>query len=98
MKIRSMLLLSFMLVTLLAVSVSQADDWPQWMGPKRDGVWREKGIVKAFPETGPKVLWRVPIGAGYTGPAVAGGRVYVMDRQKPDPNAGPRDPFQRGSI
>ena len=93
-----MLLLSFMLVTLRAVSVSQADDWPQWMGPKRDGVWREKGIVKAFPETGPKVLWRVPIGAGYTGPAVAGGRVYVMDRQKPDPNAGPRDPFQRGSI
>jgi outer membrane protein assembly factor BamB len=60
-----------------------ADDWPQWLGPKRDGVWRETGIVEQFPEGGPKILWRIPIGAGYTGPAVADGRVYLMDRQTP---------------
>jgi outer membrane protein assembly factor BamB len=95
-------IVSFFLLTGLALTYSalpgRADDWPQWMGPQRDGVWRETGILKAFPTEGPKVRWRVPIGAGYTGPAVAGGRVYVLDRQKPDPSAGPRDPFQRGSI
>jgi outer membrane protein assembly factor BamB len=62
-------------------AVSPADDWPQWLGPQRDGVWREKGILKKFPKGGPKVLWRKPIGGGYMGPAVAGGRVYVMDRE-----------------
>ena len=42
-----------------------ADDWPQWLGAKRDGVWRESGILKEFPDGGPKVNWRVPIGGGY---------------------------------
>jgi outer membrane protein assembly factor BamB len=71
--------------TIVALSVlalatpAFADDWPQWMGPKRDGVWRETGIIDKFPEGGPKVLWRVPIHGGYTGPAVTAGKVYVMD-------------------
>jgi outer membrane protein assembly factor BamB len=56
-----------------------ADDWPQWLGPKRDSVWRETGIVDQFPEGGPKVLWRTPISGGFAGPAVANGRVYVAD-------------------
>lgn len=58
-----------------------ADDWPQWLGPQRDGVWRERGILKRFPEGGPPVLWRAAVGGGYAGPAVAEGRVYVLDRQ-----------------
>ncbi|WP_166830734.1 PQQ-binding-like beta-propeller repeat protein [Thalassoroseus pseudoceratinae] len=56
-----------------------ADDWPQWMGPNRDNVWREDGLLQTFPEGGPRVVWRVPIAGGYSGPAVANGRVYVMD-------------------
>ncbi len=56
-----------------------ADDWPQWMGPKRDNVWREDGILDKFPEGGPKIAWRTPISGGYAGPAVAGGKVYVTD-------------------
>jgi outer membrane protein assembly factor BamB len=64
---------------LLISSASFAADWPQWMGPNRDGVWSETGIVEKFPEGGPKVLWRTPIKAGYSGPAVVGDRVYVMD-------------------
>jgi len=60
----------------------RADDWPQWMGPKRDDVWREHGIVKRFSGTGPPVLWRAPIGDSYSGPAVVGARLYVMDRPK----------------
>jgi outer membrane protein assembly factor BamB len=56
-----------------------ADDWPQWLGPHRDGVWRETGIVEKFQEGGPRVRWRAPVAGGYAGPAVAGGRVFVTD-------------------
>lgn len=65
---------------LASPSPARADDWPQWLGPRRDAVWRESGILRQFPAQGPKVLWRAPIGPGYTGPAVAHGRVYVCDR------------------
>jgi outer membrane protein assembly factor BamB len=63
-------------------SLAVADDWPQWGGPQRDLVWREKGIVKKLPtdELLPRV-WSTPIGAGYSGPAVADGRVYITDFQ-----------------
>ena len=57
----------------------RADDWPQWMGPKRDNVWREDGVLDKFPAGGPKVVWRTEIAGGYAGPAVADGRVFVSD-------------------
>jgi len=66
-----------------ASATNPANDWPQWLGPNRDGVWRESGLAQSFPPGGPKVLWRAPIGTGYSGPSVALGRVYVMDRQRP---------------
>lgn len=56
-----------------------ADDWPQWMGPQRDDVYRESGVIDAIPEEGLKVKWRVPVSGGYSGPAVANGRVFVTD-------------------
>ena len=59
---------------------TRADDWPQWLGPQRDGVWRENGLVDKFPASGPKVRWRTPIAEGYSGPAVAQGRVVITDR------------------
>ena len=58
-----------------------ADDWPQWHGPNRDGVWRESGIFDAIPVSGLQVGWRARIGAGYSGPVVAQGRVFVTDHQ-----------------
>ena len=58
----------------------RGDDWPQWLGPKRDGVWRENGVVEKLPPSGPKVLWRVPVNRGYCGPAVEGQRVFLLDR------------------
>jgi len=69
---------AFTLLLSLAIPVV-ADDWPQWMGPQRDGIWREKGVLKALPKGGPTVKWRTPIQGGYAGPAVADGRVYVFD-------------------
>src|SRR5262245_29925318 len=59
----------------------RADDWPQWRGPNRDGVWRETGILEAIPASGLPVRWRAKVGAGYSGPAVAQGRVFVADHQ-----------------
>lgn len=56
-----------------------AEDWPEWRGKGRAGVWRETGLVRRFPEGGPPVAWRAPLGGGYTGPAVADGRVFVTD-------------------
>jgi len=64
---------------ILFADAGLAEDWPQWLGPNRDSVWREKGIVKEFPEQGLPVRWRVAVGGGYSGPAVADGRVFVLD-------------------
>src|SRR3954470_18418131 len=70
---------------LCVCAVVRADDWPQWMGPQRDGVWREKGIVEKFPADGLPVRWRIPVHRGYCGPAVAGDRLYMMDREPGPP-------------
>jgi len=61
------------------LAAARGEDWPQWLGPQRDGVWRETGILEKFPPNGPTVLWRAPLDGGYSGPAVAAGRVYVTD-------------------
>src|SRR5262249_17757107 len=82
----------------LALSAARADDWPQWLGPRRDGVWRETGIVEKFQPNGLKFRWRTPIGGGYSGPAVAQRRVYVMDRQLPQGGSNPTSPWGRGAI
>ncbi len=77
MTLRNLTLLASAL--LAAPALARADDWPQWMGPKRDNVWRETGIVEKFPKGGPKVLWRTPVAGGYAGPSVSGGLVFVTD-------------------
>jgi outer membrane protein assembly factor BamB len=66
---------------------ARADDWPQWRGPNRDGVWNETGIVESFPTNGLKISWRVPVGRGWSSPIVANGRVYVTDVQAERPTA-----------
>ena len=86
------------LLCLVLAGFVHSDDWPQWLGPQRDGVWRETGIVEKFPTNGPKVRWRVAVNAGYTGPAVANGRVYLMDRKVNTGAPMPRTAFDRGEI
>lgn len=68
-----------LVLAIFITSPLQADDWPQWMGPQRDNIWRETGLIEKFPEGGPKVLWRTPVAGGYAGPAVADGLVFVTD-------------------
>jgi len=82
----------------LAGNTLFADDWPQWLGPGRDAVWRESGIVEKFPTNGPPVRWRAKIGGGYAGPSVAQGRVYVADRRLAPGTSNPADPFAPGVV
>ena len=55
-----------------------AEDWTQFRGRDRLGVWHETGIVETLPQA-LKVTWRTSIGSGYSGPAVADGRIFVSD-------------------
>jgi outer membrane protein assembly factor BamB len=79
-------LISALTVTTLGAACL-ADDWPQWRGPGRDGVWREPGILAAFPPEGAKVLWRMEAGSGWASPVVAGGRVFLSDSELKDAKA-----------
>jgi outer membrane protein assembly factor BamB len=81
------------LLLLVPINPARGDDWPQWLGPQRDGVWRENGILERFPKGGPRVRWRVPVGGGYAGPAIAGGKVFVLDRVLAPGSKDPADPF-----
>jgi outer membrane protein assembly factor BamB len=56
-----------------------SEDWPEWRGAGRRGIWNETGILERFPPSGLELKWRTPIHGGYAGPAVADGRVYVTD-------------------
>lgn len=70
------------LVAVIGITVAApvaAEDWPQWRGADRSGVWQEDGILEQFPEGGLESVWRVPIHGGYSGPVVADGRVFIMD-------------------
>lgn len=57
-----------------------AQNWPQYLGPGRNSTSPQKGILRSWPESGPEVLWTVPVGIGYGGPAVKDGKVYLLDR------------------
>ncbi len=65
----------------------QADDWPEWRGAGRLGILTESGLVDTFPAEGLPVAWRTPIHSGYSGPAVAAGRVFITDARRPDPRS-----------
>jgi outer membrane protein assembly factor BamB len=57
-----------------------ASEWPQYLGPDRNAVSSEKGLMRSWPAEGPEVLWTVPLGEGFGGPAISKGKVYVYDR------------------
>ncbi len=79
-------------IGVLLVSALAQGDWPQWQGPTRDGRWHETGILSSFPADGPRVVWRAEVAHGYSGPAVADGKVFLSDFVKSEgddrPNPG----------
>lgn len=57
-------------------------DWPQWRGPNRDGISQETGLLKKWPENGPKLIWQQKgIGTGYSTPAIANGRIFLVSNK-----------------
>lgn len=64
----------------LAVQLPAAADWPQFLGPDRNGSYRGAPIVTVFPPGGPTVVWRKKIGQGLSGPVVVGSRVILFHR------------------
>ncbi len=68
--------------SILATTAIYADDWPQWRGPRRDGVSTETGLLKELPNSGPPLVWRVAgLGAGYSSVSVVGARLYTSGDQ-----------------
>ncbi|MCI0446605.1 PQQ-like beta-propeller repeat protein [bacterium] len=59
-------------------------DWPQYRGINRDGISRETGLLKTWPETGPKVFWKAEVGPAYSAIAASGGRLFTMDSKGAD--------------
>ena len=73
------------LVATAAACAAGTSDWPQWRGPKRDAVCTETGLLKEWPEDGPKLYWKIRgLGRGYASVAIAKLRLYTMgDRRMP---------------
>ncbi|NNE93066.1 MAG: PQQ-binding-like beta-propeller repeat protein [Verrucomicrobiales bacterium] len=63
----------------LATGFTCADDWPQWRGVNRDAHSAETGLLKEWPEGGPKIKWQVEtVGVGYSSVSVSDGKIYTM--------------------
>jgi outer membrane protein assembly factor BamB len=62
----------------LTAGATAASDWPQFRGPRLDGISDETGLLEAWPEGGPPELWRVPLGEGYSGISIVGDRAYTL--------------------
>jgi hypothetical protein len=64
--------------SLLVPTLCLAADWPQYRGPRGDGISTEDLSIKPFPTSGPKVVWKVPMRNGFSSFAVSGNRVYTQ--------------------
>jgi outer membrane protein assembly factor BamB len=72
-----------MILVLLALLQAQTVDWPQFRGPRRDGVSAETGLLKSWPEGGPKVVWQAKgIGGGYSSVSISGGKIFTLGNAK----------------
>jgi outer membrane protein assembly factor BamB len=72
-------LVTSLVTATLVTSLAAFEDWPQWRGPRRDGVSTEGGLLKQWPANGPPLAWRTAgAGEGYSSFAVSGGRLYTL--------------------
>jgi len=69
----------------ILLSCARADDWPQWQGPDRNAISKERGLLKEWPKNGPPIAWRVQgLGGGDSAPAIAAGRIFGMSNRGED--------------
>jgi outer membrane protein assembly factor BamB len=69
----------FLTLILISPFFGNSQDWPDWRGVNRDGVWTETGIIEKFDSKSLSAKWSVPVGSGYSGPTVSNGKVYLAD-------------------
>ncbi|MCH9652168.1 MAG: PQQ-binding-like beta-propeller repeat protein [Deltaproteobacteria bacterium] len=77
-RLAAIALLSFLVTATPSVAAEKEAGWPQFRGPDRNGVSAEQGLLAAWPEAGPKELWRVPLGAGYSAVVAQGNRLFTQ--------------------
>src|SRR5262245_10325179 len=63
-----------MIVTVAVSTSGFASEWPWIYGPRRDNTSEQKGLLRTWPAAGPEVLWTVPVGVGFGGPAISDGK------------------------
>jgi outer membrane protein assembly factor BamB len=81
---RNLYIITLIFLGLLCINSIEAQEWPDWRGSNRDGRWNEDGIANKFNSNIIPLKWSIPIGAGYSGPTVSGGKVYLTDKiEKP---------------
>ena len=68
------------LLILTVAGVTSAADWPQFLGPDRNGVYAGPALAESWPAQGPRVVWRKPVGQGFAAPVVVQNRVIVFHR------------------
>ncbi len=69
-----------MIVSVVLLMATLAGDWPQFLGPTRDGVYSGADIAAAWPASGPPVVWKKDVGEGFAGPVVAAGKMILFHR------------------
>jgi len=95
--------LGILLVSVIACPAAEPEDakaasgWPQWHGVNRDGKSLDKGLLKSWPEEGPKLLWKVSnMGQGYSTVSIGGGLIYTTGRKEAS-NPG-KPPSEKGIV
>ena len=73
-------LILLLALTIVALPQTAPSDWPQFLGPGRDGVYRGAALLEAWTERGPRVVWRKDVGAGFAGPVVSQGHLILFHR------------------
>lgn len=78
---RSKILL-LIIAVLGQIQIGRAEEWPQWRGPARDGISKEKGLLQEWPAEGPPLVWKKDkLGDGYSTPAIADGRIFLISNE-----------------
>ena len=72
--------LLYAFVLILSSTQLRADDWPQFLGPRRDSTSLDKGLLDTFPKEGPRLVWQREVGEGYSGPIIAGDKLILFHR------------------
>jgi outer membrane protein assembly factor BamB len=71
---------SITIVVLFCTMQVYAQDWPQYLGPNKNGTSPQKGILRTWPANGPEILWTVNVGPGFGGSIIKDNKVYLLDR------------------